>query len=297
MKRGIAIVGPTPPFVRWAIRHDCRLRNNRIANLPDGVFRQLRSLRELSLARIENRIVDGVCVHGQFNEDAARAKGFVIREVTDYFGGEAQIEESCVSCPANAEWAFTGGNGSTMPPTWSGCFGWLKSEYNGVKLIEIFETCDVNVTALELDLERLPNRNWYRVWRRCRWRGHALGELNRLLNAVNGSIEIPVNDISHLISASRRCLEHEMELETELVPAGVADGPRWTILPHCPFCRVTMARDAIECAECGRRGGPHPPIFRKILGFRPYLSLIHVIGEKRTSALIAEFHRKRATGD
>jgi hypothetical protein len=166
-----------------------------------------------------------------------------------------------------------------------------------VNLIEILENCDVDLAALDLNPDRLPIRNWYRVWRRWRWRGDALCELNRLLNAVSGSIEIHVNDISHLISASRRCLEHEMELETELVPAGVSDGIRWTILPHCPHCRVAMACDASECAECGRRGGPHPPIYRKILGFRPYLSLIHVVGEKRASALVAEFHRKRAAGD
>ena len=48
MKRSVAIWGPTPAFIRWAIEHPCELRDIEVDNLADGTFRQLRALRELS---------------------------------------------------------------------------------------------------------------------------------------------------------------------------------------------------------------------------------------------------------
>ena len=69
MKRAAAIVGPTPSFVRWAIRYECPYRQNETVDLPWATFRQLRSLREVSLGYQEQRVVDGFCIHAEFNDD------------------------------------------------------------------------------------------------------------------------------------------------------------------------------------------------------------------------------------
>ena len=66
MKRSVAIVGPTPAFLEWSIAQECRLRDLDVeqpVDLPSQTFRQLRSVRELGVGRVEGRVFEGTCVH------------------------------------------------------------------------------------------------------------------------------------------------------------------------------------------------------------------------------------------
>lgn len=127
MKRSVAIFGPTPPWVRWAIIHSCPLRqavdepldskSGKPIRVADRVFRHLRGLRAFGDARVEKRIRQGVCLHRQTIDFVARftstdaaqdaeslvahAWGFFADEVVGPFGGAAFVDGCCGSCPAN----------------------------------------------------------------------------------------------------------------------------------------------------------------------------------------------------
>lgn len=122
MKRSVAIHGSTPPFVRWAIWHQCPLRTLDPENLADQTFRQLRGLREWSIGIEEGRVFENVCVHPDASlDDPEAAQGFLDREVFDAFGSESAIRECCDACPANAMRGHRDG-------IWAGCYGWIPGD-------------------------------------------------------------------------------------------------------------------------------------------------------------------------
>ena len=89
MKRSVAIIGPTPAFVRWAIWHPCDLRPLEERRFIDQCFRTLRGIRAYSVAKAEGRIHDGFCLHPEItmaavglNRTAVESpRGFSIDEV------------------------------------------------------------------------------------------------------------------------------------------------------------------------------------------------------------------------
>lgn len=127
MKRTAAIRGQTPYFIRWAIEVDCPFREIFPQRLPETTFRQLRSLRELSLARSQNRICQGICLHPSVKRNVDRSDllptaqvlGFPIAEVLDLVGGETLLDQTCGGCPANA---------SLQPDCWAGCYGGVATD-------------------------------------------------------------------------------------------------------------------------------------------------------------------------
>lgn len=102
MKRSVAVIGPTPSFLRWAIWHQCSIRPLYQDRFADRTFRHLRAVRELAVAQREGRCSKDVCVHPGANEtDPANQLGFTIAEVTEAFGGIETLEAECQACPAN----------------------------------------------------------------------------------------------------------------------------------------------------------------------------------------------------
>lgn len=102
MKRSVAIHGPTPSFVRWAIRQPCCLRPTDSNRFVDQTFRCLRSLRCLSVALEEGRCANGFCVHPSAHQlPVESVEGFSVDEVTSPYGGLGWIEGACGGCPAN----------------------------------------------------------------------------------------------------------------------------------------------------------------------------------------------------
>lgn len=127
MKRTAAIRGQTPYFIRWAIEFECPFREIFPQRIPETTFRQLRSLRELSVARHENRIFQGICLHPSIKRKVDRSKplptaqalGFPIAEVLDLVGGKTLLDQTCGNCPANA---------SIQPNSWAGCYGGVATD-------------------------------------------------------------------------------------------------------------------------------------------------------------------------
>jgi len=122
MKRACAIQGATPSFIRWAISYDCPLRELHPQRLPETTFRQLRSLREISVAKLANRVHQGFCWHPSASPASPQqALGFPVDEVVELVGGEPFVEQLCLPCPANAK-------SCSSDFTWAGCYGGLASD-------------------------------------------------------------------------------------------------------------------------------------------------------------------------
>jgi len=199
MKRSVAILGPTPAFVRWTIERPCHLREIDSQRLPETTFRQLRSLRELSVAMAQDRFVDNVCLHPSARSDEPEsALGFLMDEVVDLHGGLEIVQQTCRSCPANVGAKTSlGAKTSRGSELIAGCYGWLpldslldspfdssdarqKSETTASpKPLTDFDVANV-VDSLSDRIERAiaelgitpqldqyfpaTNPNWYRLW-------------------------------------------------------------------------------------------------------------------------------------
>ena len=298
MKRSAAILGPTPPFVRWAIRFDCPLRELSEENLPDVTFRQLRGLRELSHGIRERRVFEGICLHPELNDSGDTAKGFFAEEICEVFGGSEYVETCCHTCQANA----CHQNASTIQPAaapiWAGCYGWLPARFEDVDYTQEFQAV-LDDKDLQITIDDCKQTtSWYGLWQIRHWQGPHLKRLHQILNALLKRSTKPVTldqNLLELAAAVKQCLIYELPFETDLIPAGHSDGTHWRIEPHCPNCLKEMAADQTVCLACGRQGNPNPSVKRKVLGQRPYSLLHRLIGRQQTDKLLAlQPSRKRS---
>lgn len=301
MKRSVAILGSTPQFVRWAIRHSCPLRQF-TGNLADNSFRQLRGLRALSVGNVENRVVDGVCIHPDADPDAVeKVRGFVAAEVLDAFGGEADVAAQCYSCPANAV-------DDSAPGIWTGCYGLLPGdasfefdlirEANQPKPIQFTEP-EVDLSVLidqaveKLDLQKesealFPKTSprWYGIWQSAILAGPKLDALIKIFDEVESLLKTSSRDVTQFCDALKRCKKFGLELHVELVPPGHSDGQTWTISNSCPACKAAMTSGERQCLCCKRKGNPHEVVRNKVVGLRPYVFLSRVLGIRKTEELV-----------
>ncbi len=289
MKRSAAIIGPTPQFVRWAIAQPCSLREIDLDNLPESTFRQLRGIRALSEGLKENRVFEEICVHPSVSsmDHADQARGFPIAEVLEIFGGQQGLNECCNRCSANAT--------ADQSIQWAGCYGWLPADSSwnlpraepgpGEKRLKIEEDLPPILESIILrnlrkafELEFGPGNPWYGLWRP---RILNSGQLQVLKSALELAIELTQDaaPVRHLLDASERCLRFEIELHVELVPPGYSDGSTWVVFAHCPDCKCVVASRQ-ECQGCRRKGSFADERKFKVLGYRPYLLLAQVLGEK-----------------
>lgn len=284
MKRAAAIIGPTPSFVRWSIVHDCCYRQPVDQDIPHQTFRQLRSLRETSIGFIENRIVDGICIHGELNRCPDTARGFPIQEIEDIYGELASAETTCFACPANAVKA------RADSPVLAGCYGWFFSNSKS-DLIESVEVagnqCDSELSRWKEELGS-ATRLWFRIWQQTKWSASNADMLAELFETViqQGASD---HDLKNFVLALKKCSRGNLELVTELIPAGVSDGTSWSIEPHCSICRCEMTENDRMCCECGQRSPPVPARKRKVLGLRPYMRLKDIYGYDKTVEILKEF--------
>lgn len=279
MKRAAAIVGPTASFVRWAIRYECDLRQLDCQNLPYDTFRQLRSIREVSVCRRQHRIVDGYCIHPHFNRDVETARGFPESEVLELFGSRQQIDDLCHHCPANCSAAVDDA------PTWAGCYGWFFSRNENVNWIDTFQNADGG------NLAGFPESRhaWFRIWQIRQWRSPELQQLDGFLDQINGAGD-DAGEVLRFHRAVKACLANRLLLVTELVPRGRSDGISWVIEPHCSICHCEMKAESRKCGECGTSAAPLPAQKRKVMGLRPYMLLTDLVGTEATRVLIKKYH-------
>jgi hypothetical protein len=318
MKRSVAIYGPTPQYIRWAISHECPLRDLDAINLPDFTFRQLRGLREYSVGLIENRVIEGFCVHPTASlSDIDGALGFAGSEVTCVHGDDAVVAGCCGQCPANAL-------SLQRKEIWAGCYGWLAATssfcFDSIlkqanppadiptestsKLIEIdfVQLLDETIERLGKsgeadDLFKPTSPRWYGIWNSPTLNGKQVDFLVDVFDQMVlacSELEPVTGSIDELVSmgdALRSAAEAGLTLHIDLVPPGYSDGQTWTLAAHCPECKCRSKAENSQqkCEACGRTGNPHGESKSKVLGLRPYVQLSGVLGKEQTAKLLERY--------
>lgn len=328
MKRSVAIFGPTPGFVRWAIWHPCELRPLDQNRFADRTFRNLRSIREMAVAQAEGRCFEGFCVHPDAADVSVEdVRGFSVEEVTDTFGGESTIQAACQACPANVR----------QISSLVGCYGFLPTnQFSFDRLLSGYPQPLVEVNGpnddgasdsdvgfdLVLSVQRsaeaagllpalrkqflLSNENaepiWYSLWknRRAGSIHETMLDQDRLLlleilfaKIVSQSVPDSVVQFYHAI---QRCLAGGLSIVAEYVPSGYSDGRTWRLASSCPDCHfdvgVGIKEESNEdpCPACGCPAcGSRSPMVQgpkfKVLGTRPYVHLVSIVGEDGTAKL------------
>lgn len=274
MRRAAAIIGPTPAFVRWAIKHPCQLREIDEERLPATTFRQLRSIYELDLARRENRIFKEVAFHAD-TQSGDELLGFLPAEILAASGGESAINKACSNCVANTQVDVNG---------WVGCFGVARIESSN-----FVQDFDVAVEQLELcdEFETkfvATNPRWFGVWVNGVFQRHQVGLLLGVLDRLSLSSEW-----EQFRKALQLCRDNQLELHAEYFPAGVSDGQHWKWNVHCDRCRAPLNSTMTTCECCGRKKVGQVAKKRKVLGLRPYMKLLYVLGEQKCEQLVREY--------
>jgi hypothetical protein len=303
MKRTAAILGPTPPFLRWTIVVPCPFRDPDGKNVTDAAFRELRSLRAIAVGEFEDRVVDGICLHPDVStEHATAAIGFPVQEVYAAFGGKEKSSSACRSCPANVPISAEELSGNATA-TKAGCFGWLPfgdvSEDSSPGFMRLME-CEDHLaiddalsivqrfeSALESIDEASPfpitSPSWYGVWSCKTFSMEQLSFLDRVCKKIQ-SDSIAWRRLARAIQVS---VEHDLEFHVELNPPGHSDGQWWTTEASCAKCGY--ASPAIPCEVCETKAVPLRSRKMKVLGMRPYLKLVSIVGEEETVWLVKKY--------
>lgn len=291
MKRTAAVLGPTPPFIRWAIKKQCELRELDVENLADQTFRQLRNVRALSNGYRENRVFEDICVHPAPIGETATVRAFPTSEVFDFIGDAASLASCCGECSANCL--------ATMKTDWAGCFGLLPVNLNytfgHTSQAQVLPVDDL-ITLVD---ETMGNEHdFYRLWTQKWISEDKAAELARIFKSIslqrNGNLPL-----THFTDACRRCDVDQMQLYAELVPSGFSDGIHWKLNRACEVCRFesqTPRDKGTPCPVCKARHADDFGRKAKVLGLRPYLRLERVLGPTQTQEFIQRYqlHRRKS---
>lgn len=271
----------TPEFVRWTIARSCALRDETDITDPEQAERQLRSLRELSMARAERRVVRGVCLarDAVAQADLAQARGFLESEVLSAYGGEVLVTSQCAACPANVL------PGELASERFAGCFGLLILES---PLAERLEAALEQVRGSDPQrfdaafLVSQPRR--YGVWATPLEASQItlLAEVFGVLASDESS-----RDVAEFQRALQVAQATGLTLHARLYPPGEVQSFAWTVAAHCPRCRAPMTMAARRCPVCQFVGRALPGKKRKPRGQRPYVPLARFLGERAARELLA----------
>jgi hypothetical protein len=300
MKRSAAIIGKTPAFLRWAIEKGCPFRTSESRSVADAAFKDVRSLRAISVAEISDRIVDGVCLHPDAVVDELdSAMGFPVEEVCAAFGSQEAVRSTCGSCPANVPVSKV--ELDTVPVlSKAGCFGWLPfgnietdgtsgfmrlmehyanpAEEHDRQIVEKFENAFEQSCATDSFLKTSPA--WYGVWSQRVFAGATLTKLNEICDFVR-SESLPWRRLGAAVKTS---MQEKLTLHVDLTPPGYSNGITWQTEGQCANCLAAVTDD--QCVVCGSSSSPFRPRKMKVLGLRPYLKLVSIYGREETSRLV-----------
>jgi hypothetical protein len=294
MKRAAAILGPTPPFIRWAIEAPCPFLRmppaNALRNPAQTRWRQLRSLKEVARARAEGRVHSGYC----FGSDAnlTNVVGVKIEEVTAPLGGTEHVEANCRRCPANPQ---------PNPGQWAPCTGILPLVIPRETLLETEQTWAEQLNWLDQKIiaelghlgisENSPGPlNWHLAWH-----GPSLDSdrLKLALRILDLSLErFPHATFEH--AELKAGLEHAdrraMKVWVEPVPIGWSDGQTWQLPAHCHSCgAIWRGSGAGICSSCRSASSYQAERRLKVLGLRPFIQLSSVLGSEAARTLFADY--------
>jgi hypothetical protein len=294
MKRAAAILGPTPPFIRWAIEAPCpflRMPSTNASRSPAQTrWRQLRGLKEVARAQAEGRVHSGYC----FSPDAnmANVVGVKIDEVTATLGGTERVVTNCQHCSANprpqlGQWAPCTGLLPLVTPretlveteqAWAEQLSWLNQRI----------TAEVGHFGIS---ENSPEPlNW-----QLAWQGPSL-DSDRLKLAIQ-ILALSAERFPHAAfeySELRAGLEHAdrqtMKVWLESVPIGWSDGQTWQLPAHCQSCgAIWLGSGTGICSSCRSASSYRAERRLKVLGLRPFVQLSSVLGSEAAQTLFTDY--------
>ncbi|MFM7562426.1 MAG: hypothetical protein ACKO81_05245 [Planctomycetota bacterium] len=294
MKRAAAILGPTPPFIRWAIEAPCpflRMPSTNASRSPAQTrWRQLRSLKEVSRARAEGRVHSGYC----FSSDAnpANVVGVRIDEVTAPLGGTKYVEASCQHCSANPR---------PDQGQWAPCTGLLPLVTPRETLLETEQAwaeqlnwLDQKIAAVLGDLgvsEDSPEPlNWHLAWQGPSLDSDRLKLAIRILDFSAERFPHAAFEYSELRAGLEHADRQAMNVWIEPVPIGWSDGQTWQLPAHCQICgAIWRGSGAGICSSCRSASSYQAERRLKVLGLRPFVQLSSVLGSESAQTLFTNY--------
>lgn len=295
MKRAAAIIGPTPPFIRWALPATCPLVRDggtaaRNRNPAQSAWRQLRGLKEISRAIAEGRTHAGYCFapHSTVKQVVA----VEINEVTAPLGGRERVHQSCRECPANPRPAMD---------RWAACTGLLPlvTPAATVELTQAAWTSrrsEIEQRAITAGTEPTIGSGWTRIWTGPRLRLAAVAAARAHLNRAVDLFAHQAWECAELLAALEHAEQHGQGVWLEPVPAGWSDGKVWSLPAHCRVCGTEWSGQPGGgcCRECSSSGSYQAARRLKVLGLRPYLQLSQVLGQAAAQQLQLDYEAARS---
>ena len=268
---------PTPEFLVWALEYSCSIRGFQDGRDPERTERQLRAGREVSDARREGRIFEGICVRPP--------SGFHVQDALAIYGGLAVVEAACRNCPANAI-------GTQDSDALAGCYG----------LVVLPPQPEAFHQAIDQALHRQGNLlpaewtdtspAWYGFWQKSPLAAEVTPAVAAILEDSGCSSE--AQGMAELIIALRLSHASHIPLHVVAYPHGRVESTHWRLLPHCPRCKAPWPDEAARrCETCSYVGPPAPDRKRKARGQRPYLPLARLLGADAADDFLVRYEEYR----
>jgi len=272
----IGAAGPTPEFVRWSIDFTCPIRAPIDSQSPHRVERYLWSLAAIGRPRACGDVIDGYAIEADLSTGNPM-RGCRIHDVASFYGGLDHCDQNCGSCAANIVETSDSEVTTEFPPL-AGCFGWL------VRDERMSEALDALIAADEDRFNSLScfgktQPAWYGLWLPDKLEGESLEFVAAMFDQLLKCEAIP-SDWCRFQRALAQCRNHHRSLSVELVPVGRVENGDWWTGPYCSHCQAPQGGESHRCVHCGRTGGCHPPIRRKVMGRRPFVELESLMGEE-----------------
>lgn len=307
-------------MVRWTLLQNCALRRPTGGLPAESAARQLAGLVEASRIGAEGRVFEGLAWHSDCELTATEpgdCLAFPAAEPAADFGGAAEVAKHCHACPANL---------SPYPAGVAGCWGfvsfrtpafdssrevietgadetgdpWLR---NRLKLgtgqfVEVPDLVGWFQRQLELQgaasgfvaLFGEAKPAWYALWIGAAWNPAQTVWLKDFL--VRAGDGIPGRQMAHLSRAVAASCASGLQLCFERVPSGTSDGSTWSIGPHCGGCGWERA-GRLPCMCCGESRAALPERRRRVMGLRPWLRLVSLVGQQKAVESLARYREFR----
>lgn len=280
----------TPEFVAWCLTQQCDFRNRFDVADPLQTERSLKSLREASLAIIEQRCIEGWCLSRPTGDSTFHPTGFRLDDVVKRYGGGEFVSRKCSECPANV---------SPSKLAWAGCYGFFPLDEKRTALAEKLEALRSTPEATSLSEALAPstvpkskaNCLWADLWRQPLLVASKATAVFRLLEQA---ISIEDRSSSDWLSLQQALAivanepeDSQLKLAVRHLPSGLVTGRDWLWPARCAYCQA--ARD--DRRRCSRCGDPSPPLNlekRGARGTRPYRDLKPMLSEDQ----LAELYQK-----
>jgi hypothetical protein len=109
-----------------------------------------------------------------------------------------------------------------------------------------------------------------------------------------GSTKARWPEFSAWITALELAQQNQLRMHLEFVPAGVSDGVNWDLPASCGACNAHRSSRIHPCSICGTEGMWREGRRRKVLGLRPYLKLVDIVGREKTEQLVHELQGRQS---